>query len=60
MVSLPFTQPAAGAVPARTVKGLTVEFQYDGFSRRIGKKVSELAPGLPGTAPTLVKWEAYV
>ena len=61
MVSLPFTQPAAGAVPARTVKGLTVEFTYDGFSRRIGKKVSELAPGLPGgTAPTLVKWEAYV
>jgi RHS repeat-associated protein len=61
IVSLPFTQPAAGAVPARTVKGLTVEFQYDGFSRHIGKKVSELAPGLPaGTAPTLVKWEAYV
>jgi RHS repeat-associated protein len=41
------------------VKGLTVEFTYDAFSRRIGKKVSELSYGQPG-APTLVSWEAYV
>ena len=61
MVSLPFTQPAAGAVPLRKVKGLTVVFTYDGFSRRIGKKVSELGPSLRGgTVPTLVKWETYV
>ena len=44
MVSLPFTQPAAGAVPLRKVKGLTVEFTYDGFSRRIGKKSQRAGP----------------
>jgi RHS repeat-associated protein len=46
-------------VPYKQVKGLTVEFTYDAFSRRIGKKVSELSYGQPG-APTLVSWEAYV
>ena len=59
MVSLPFNQPAAGAVPSKQVKGLTVEFTYDAFSRRVGKKVSELSYMQPG-APTLVSWEAYV
>jgi hypothetical protein len=53
MVSLPFTQPAAGAVPARQVKGLTVEFEYDAFRRRIGKKVSERAPCQGGCLASL-------
>lgn len=56
MESIAFTQNAVTTAPplvAITVPARTVEFTYDGLSRRIRKKVTE------GTS-TIAVWEAYV
>ena len=59
MVSVAWSQPATGTdIPAATVPATSLEFGYDGFGRRIRKKVHTQPYG--SSTWTLVSWEAFV
>jgi RHS repeat-associated protein len=59
MESVAWSQPATGtAIPAATVPSTSLEFGYDGFGRRIRKKVHTKPYG--SSTWTLASWEAFV
>jgi hypothetical protein len=53
MVSVAWTQPAGGYLAHATIPAITLEFAYDGLSRRVQKKtITSGTPTLEGTFTT--------